>query len=206
MLEELKSKIENDLKNQAISPKILLDNLSILNEQSRKSSSYVDPNYIPFYYHLGKYLNVKKMIEIETGAALHSCSFLKSCKTIETFLAFQSKKDDFFSSRFAYKNIKKNYKGDFDLYYGNIKDNNFEVKVNKHNWDLVLFNEEEMSYDSLLFTFSKLWLNLESDGLFVVNFVNSIDSVKKCFNNFCKIQNIKNVILNTRYGTGIIKK
>lgn len=206
MLEELKTKIEKDLKNQIVSPKILLDNLCILNEQSRKSSSYVDPNYIPFYYYLGKYLNVKNILEVETGAALHSCSFFKSCKSVENFLAFQNRKEDFYNPRFAFKNIKKNYKNHFDLYYGNIKDSEFEIKVNKHNWNLVLFNEDEMSYDSLLFTFSKLWLNLEFDGLFIVNFVNSVDSVKKCFNNFCKIQNIKNVILNTRYGTGIIKK
>lgn len=205
MLQELKLQLDKDLYNKNISPNILLDNLVILNEQSRKTSAYVDPNNIPFYYYLGKHFKSKNMIEIGTGAALNSCSFFKSCNNVENFLAFQNKEKDFYSSRFAFKNIKRNYKNNFNFYHGNLKDDNFNKEIVKYEWDLVFFNENKFLYDDLLFILSKLWLNFKSNGLFVINHLND-EVVKNCFYNFCKIKNAENITLNTRYGIGIIEK
>lgn len=206
MLQELKLKLDKDLYNKIISPSVLLDNLIILNEQSRKTSAYVDPNNIPFYYYLGKHFKCKNLIEIGTGAALNSCCYFKGCKDVENFLAYQNKEKDFYSSRFAIKNINKNYKNNFEFYYGNLKDDDFNREIIKHEWDLVLFNENKFLYDDLLFILSKLWLNTSSGGLFVVNHLNSDEVVKNCFYNFCKIKNSENIVLNTRYGIGIIEK
>ena len=53
-LAEIKSKIDYDLKKQLVGGKILLDRLAMIDESSRKSPSYVDPNYAGFYYHLDR--------------------------------------------------------------------------------------------------------------------------------------------------------
>lgn len=205
MLNELKVNLEKDLDKKIISSQILLDNLALLNEQSRKTSAYVDPNHIPFYYYLGKYYKPKNLIEINTGAALNSCSFFKSCKTIENFLAFQSKEEEFYSSRFALKNINKNYKNNLKLIHCSLKNEDFHKEIESKEWDLMFINENSFSYDDLLFLMSKTWMNFSTNGLFIVNYLNN-NLIKSCFENFCKIKNSEYVVLNTRYTLGIIKK
>ena len=205
MLNELKVNIEKELDKKIISSQTLLDNLVLLNEQSRKTSAYVDPNHIPFYYYLGKYYKPKSLIEINTGAALNSCSFFKSCKTVESFIAFQTKEEDFYSSRFALKNINKNYKNNFKLLYCHLKNEEFSKEIESNEWDLLFINENSFSYDNLLFLMSKVWAHTSLNGLFVVNYLNN-EIVKSCFENFCKIKNSEHVVLNTRYTLGIIKK
>ena len=94
-LKELEDKINKDLKNQYVPSYILLDRLRVIDEDSRKTSSYVDPYYIPFYYYLGKYLKPFNLLEIEVNLGFFSCSFFKSCVDVDSYLGFQSKTKDF---------------------------------------------------------------------------------------------------------------
>jgi len=204
-LQELKDNLEIDLDNQFVNPSVLLDKLTVINEESRKTSSYVDPRYIPFYYYLGKYIKPKKMIEIGFGLGFFSTCFLKSCDSVEYYLGFQEKTEDFFTPRFAIRNIKSSFRKNLDHYYGHFSDSDFQKKIVGHKWDIVFFNEET-SYDKHLFNMDSVWDIMDSDGYLVVDYVESNVDTKEVFNNFCKIHNRTPIILKTRYGVGIIQK
>jgi hypothetical protein len=204
MLKELKIKLENDLNKSLISSSCLLDNLSIMNEDSRKSSSYVDPKNIPFYYYLGKHFISNNLLEIGVGAGLNSACYLKSVKLIDNYLGFQQKTSEFYTKRFAEKNIKKNVKS-LEIYHGNINDKEFNEKLIKNKWNLAIFDIEE-SYDKTLFKLTEVWKNLNYNALLVINQVKSSDIINKVFVNFLKINNVGGEILNTRYGVGLILK
>lgn len=204
MLKELKINLENDLNKSLITSSSLLDNLSIMNEDSRKSSAYVDSKNIPFFYYFGKYFKSTNLIEVGTGAALHSSVYLKGNQNKIDYLGFQQKTEEFYSVRFAKKNISK-FTKNFEIHHGNITDDYFQQKLSKIKWNLAFFNELD-SYDKTLFKMTEIWKHLDFNSIFLVNHVNSNEIIKKCLSNFSKINNVPYEIISTRYGVGLIQK
>ena len=94
-----KTAIDLDLTTQKISGKILLDRFCVIDEESRRSPAYIDPNFSGFYYHLGKKIDPESMIEIGFDLGLLSGSFLTSCKSVKRFLGFREKSKYFASLR-----------------------------------------------------------------------------------------------------------
>lgn len=204
-LHELKSNLDSDLSKQLITPSILLDNLRLINEDSRKSSAYVDPRYIPFYYYLGKYLTPQNVFEAGSGLGLFSSSFLRSCKSVENLYMFQERSEEFFSFRFAVRNVKSCYRKNVITYSGKPLDVEFHDKLSKFGWDLAIFNEEK-SYDKHMMIFDLIWSKLNLNGYMVVDYVESHHPTNEAFKNFCKIKSKESILLKTRYGVGIIQK
>ena len=204
-LKELKANLENDLVKQIITPNVLLGHLRVISESSRKTSAYVDPRYIPFYYYLGKYLQPKNMIEMGFGLAFFSTCFMRSCKTVENFLAFQEVGEEYYSNNLALKNIKTVYRNSLNYYQGSVNDKIFQDCISKNKWDLILFNEEK-DYDKHMLYLDVVWSHLNLDGYIVMDYIQSHENAKRAFHNFCKIENREPIILPTRYGVGIIQK
>jgi predicted O-methyltransferase YrrM len=202
MLSDL-TKIESDLQLGAVSSSIILDKLCVVDEDSRKSSSYVDSNYIPFYYHLGKYIAPKNFLEIGVNLGFFSSALFNSCKTIENYLAFQTDLKSFFSKRLMSSNIKYSYKKNFDFYFGKTEDKNFQDKVTSTKWDLVFLNEERY-YDKYAEVLDLAWENLSDTGLIVMDNVITTTASRDAFSSFCKNKNF--MIFKTRYGTGVVSK
>lgn len=195
--------IDADLKRAAVSSTVILDGLCVVNEENRKSSSYVDSNYVPFYYHLGKYITPKNFLEIGVNLGFFSSALFKSCKSVENYLAFQSSATTFFSRRLMFSNIKLSYKNNFDYYMGSTEDAAFHDKVNSTKWDLVFLNEERY-YDKFAEVLDLAWENLSDTGLIVMDNVISNTASRDAFISFAKNKNSK--IFKTRYGTGLVSK
>jgi predicted O-methyltransferase YrrM len=204
-LKDLKLCIAKDLELQLIPSTIILDKLRVVNEDSRKASAYVDSTHVPFYYYLGKYIEPKNLIEIGVNLGFFSCAFFKSCKTVENYLAYQENIAEYFSKRLVEKNIKDNFKNNFDFYYGIVTDQEFLNKVNSIKWDLAFINEEKY-YDKYFVVMDTVWENLSDGGMLVMENIITHSAAKDAFNNFCKVKNRESVIFNTRYGTGIVIK
>lgn len=199
---EIKNNIENGIKKGSVSSRILLDRLRVIDESSRKSGAYQDPSHFPFYYHLGKYLNSKTITNIGFNLALHTCCFLKSCKTVTQVNAFEREQKEFYSSKLAIANIKDiDKKIKINFYYGKIID---FAKIESKT-DLVFFNEQ-INQDKMQESFELMWELVNFDGLHVVDYVDSNKNVKNAFQSFCKIVNREPFYIKTRYGIGIVKK
>lgn len=204
MLDDLRSNIEKGLRKNAISSKVLLSRVRLLEEKSKETGAYKDPLYFPFYYFLGKFISPKNMIDIGVGLGIASSCFLKSCKSVESFVGFQEKADVFYNLNLAKKNIQDSYRKKMDFYCGSIVDEPFEA-IKKIQWDLVLINEEQ-SYDKHLAYLEYIWNSVALGGLIVIDKVCTHLPCNKSFNDFCKIKNRKGVVLKTRYGHGILQK
>lgn len=202
MNDDIKLKIEESIKKGLVSSRILLDRLRVIEESSRKSGAYQDPSYFPFYYHLGKFVNPKNIANIGFRLALHTCCFLKSCRSVAQINAFERRQNEFYSPKLALANIKDiDKKIKVNFHYGKIID--FVYMKNKV--DMVLFNEQ-INQDKMQESFELMWELLNFDGLYVVDYIDSNENVKNAFESFCNIINRNPIYIKTRYGIGIIQK
>lgn len=193
--------LQQDLKKQLISASILLDSLTVISDSSRLSNEYLDASYYPFYYYLGKYIEPKSFLEIGFNLGFASACFFKSCKSVTSFLAFQQKKDNYYSSKIAQNNIKKYYKNSFlfvtsetELFLSNLNE-----KI-----DLCIINDV-WSYDKARLYFDFVYNNLTEKSLLVVDHL-SDKNMTDAFRDFCKIHQMEVEYFDTRYKVGVAIK
>jgi hypothetical protein len=204
-LEEIKSKIELKL-NKGLPAHIFLDRMRLIDEGSRQSLAYNNATYVPFYYWLGTILESKTLVEVGFRLGLLSGNFLKSCKTVNYFLALQEVKvGEFYSDRIGKSNIKDHYKGNFFVHTGYYNEDVFTTKLRSLDIDLVIMNEE-VGYDKHRLYYDLVWPQMAKDGIIVVDYLNKYKPSLLAFNDFCRSVNREPVYVNTDYGVGIIKK
>jgi predicted O-methyltransferase YrrM len=187
-----KSRLEADLALQRISSKILLNGFRFIEESSRKTAAFQDPTYTPFYYHLGRQIEPKKMLIVGFGLGLSAGCFLKGCKTVDGILAIEELSTEYFSPR-----------REFDFKMGNPFD--LQESLRAHEWDLTLI-DSEVNYDKLRNYLDVIWANTAHNGLIVMEHISGDSSTQKAFFDFCKIINREPFVFATRYGTGIVQK
>jgi hypothetical protein len=203
-LSKLKEHIDKKMKRGYVSGKTLLDRMRVITENSRLTSAYLDGRYAPFYYHLGTQIEPKTMMEIGFNLGLLSGCFLKSCKTVEDFLAFQKQEEDvYYSPRLGRANIIDNYKGNIHIHIGDMMDEVFSQKMSPNKWDLIILNEET-EYDQHRTILDLVWPHVSSDGCLVMDYVESHDGAKRAWDDFTSSVNCDSVVFNTRYGTGMV--
>lgn len=202
--ELLKKSLDNELSLQKICGKVILDRFCLIDESSRKSPAYIDPNYSGFYYHLGKFLKPSSMMEIGFDLGLLSGSFLTSCKTVNKFFGLRESTNEYVSMRLGKQNIKKAMKGERDFYIGSVYDKQIELFL-LGGYDLILITEQK-SYDKHLEYFDFAWSNLSENGVVVIEYLDGNISAKKAFMAFCKSKSREALVFKTRYGTGLVQK
>jgi hypothetical protein len=204
-IQVLQSKLNEDLNVGAISGRVILDRLRLIDEDSRKTAPYLDHKYAPFYYYFGKYIKPKTLLEIGFDLGLLSCSFLTSCKTVNNFLGFHEANSEYVSTRIGKSNIKLRFKNESNFYLGQIHDDQFQQYFLNHFWDVVLINEET-SYDKHLDYLEFVWEQMSENGILIAEYINRHEPAKEAFEAFSHSKNRKSIIFQTRYGTGIIQK
>lgn len=201
MLEQL----EKDLTKSIVTTNMLTSGFKFINESSKRSGAFNDALYIPFYYHLGKYLKPKKLLEIGFDLGFISSCFLKSCNTVDYLLTFQNKLNDNWDRNLGKSNIKKNYKKEFEVHCGELLDKELLDKIEDNAFDLAIINFQG-SYDSLFTLCDFIYLKLNKDGFIVMDFIKSNKKNEEIFFNIANGYKKEYKVFNTRYGTGVIKK
>jgi len=203
-LKEFKKALDSNLESRSISGKVILDRFCVIDESSRRSASYVDPNYSGFYYHLSKYVSPCSLLEIGFDLGLLSGTFLSSCKTVKKFLGYRQINKEFTSTRLGERNIKRSIKGDRNFYMGNLYDFNFEQLISGE-WDMV-FITDESHYDKHLEYLDFIWPSVSENGIIVCEYLNKNKPAKDAFMAFCESKNRQPLLFATRYGTGLVQK
>ena len=204
-LVKLKENVEKDLSKQLIGSKILLDKFSLIDEDSRKSAAYLDPNYTCFYYHLGKYINPEFVCEFGFDLGLLSACFLTSCKSVKHFFGYKKLSEEFSSMRLGKSNIRLVFKGQRDFYTGNSFDQEFIDIFSPNSWDLVILNCED-SFDKHLEYLEVIWPHLSENGLIIAEYNDRNIQGREAFLAFSESKNRKPVKFQTRYGTSVLQK
>lgn len=194
---EFENNLKGNLQSSTISPKLLLQRLRVADERTRSTPDYQDPTYLPFYYHLGKYLTPKNILAFGFGLGFSLSCFLKTNKTAENILAFESKSKDYYSPRLGLSNVKDHFDGQINYYCGYFLD-----KPLQQPWDLIFF-DYEASYDDLRNCLDFLWDTLVLDGYLVIE---KTAASKKAVTDFLSTVNRPSVAFPTRYEITILKK
>lgn len=205
MLDKIESDIRDRLAKQPISSRVLLDRLRILDESSRRTSQYQDPNYLPFYYYLSKFISPKSVLNVGFDLGLPICCFLTGNSTTERALAFQPADKSFYSPRIAISNVTDVRPGIIlDYYYGKILDGELESKMSK-GFDCVIVSSK-MNPDDLNDIMEISWRHMNLDAFLVVDHVSSNPKEGDIFRSFCKAKSRPAVVFPTRYGVGFTQK
>lgn len=203
---EIEKLLCKDLNSHIISGRTLLDRFRVINEDSRKTAAYLDHNYAPFYYYLGKYIKPKRVMEIGFDLGLLSSCFFYSCKTADSFLGFkETNENDYISLRIGKSNIKSKFKGECNFYTGSLYDEEMINLMSLAKFDLVIINAETL-FDKHLEYLEYIWKNLNDDALIVSEYINRHQSAKDAIYSFADSKNRKPIKLNTRYGTAIMQR
>lgn len=202
---EIKQFVETKLKKKLPSH-IFLDNMRVIDEDSRNSFAYNDFTYVPFYYWLGQTLECKNLVEIGFRLGFLSGNFLKSCKTVEKFLAVQEvRKDEYYSLRLGHANVRDNYRRKLHVHVGSINDDAFQARLQSVEFDLAIINEEA-SYDKHRAYFDMLWQQMAPGGVIVAEYLKKHKPARIAYKDFCTSINKEPVVVSTTYGLGLIRK
>ena len=201
--------IREQLKLGLMSPQNLLAGTKLLDESSRNSGDYQDFNYLPFYYHLGKQLTPKVVYQIGAKLGLVGACFLRSCKTVEQWLAMDEDRN--LAARLIEANLKlhtkysENISPGGPIGYMGLSDGMLE-QTTPHTKDFpgfdIGFLTENFGKERYLKHLNFLWKYLVPEGLLVADYINSHD----VFHEFCRVNNREPAIFNTRHGVGIIQR
>jgi hypothetical protein len=204
-LKEIKSFIEKKLKKQ-FSSRVLLDNMRMIDEDSRQSFAYNDSTYVWFYYWLGTLLKSESLIEIGFRLGLLSGNFLRSCKTVNNFFAVQEyQNSEYYSPRLAKGNVKDHYKNKLYIHVGDLEDDIFQANYKASSFQIAIINEE-VGYDKHRYYLDFLWEQMEENGIIIMDYVKRHKPAMIAFKDFCSVKNKEFVIVNTTYGVGMLLK
>jgi hypothetical protein len=197
--------IAKSVKKSLIPPRILLSKFRFLEENSRYSRACMDHFYLPFYYYLGKHFPVKSLLDIGFGLGLNAGLYFMGCPNVENYLAIQEPSSEYYSARIGKANIKQTRKFPFksDVNVCSSYDEQFVKKMRSRKWELAFINEKH-GYDAMIGWMNHIWDVMEEGGVMCIEYTTIHESVKKAYNDFCKIKQRTPYVFPTRYGVGAI--
>jgi len=205
-MQDVIDQVNADLKKSRVSTYFLSSRLTYTPESIRSKIGFSDPKYYPLYYHLGKYISPKNVLDLSFEAGVASGCFLISNNTTESFLGFQKQKNDHYTPTFGRNNIKAVGKTfhQADVYVGNLEDEEFINKLDK-KWDLVIINKD-IGYDEVLTEMKFIWKYISDGGHLILDFCNSDKGVDRALPDFARIMNREYLQFKSKYKAAIIKK
>lgn len=204
-LDEIGRVLKDKLRKQHIPPRILLDRLRLIDEGSRRSGQYLDPNYLPFYYHLSGLIQPRDILHVGLDLGLPSCCFLLGSKSASGMTCLQRRSSVFYSPRMALSNIRdvKGRKFPIEFHHGSIIDEEMQRKM-KGGFDLVLITERTTP-DELQEVLDVAWDGLRTDGFVVADHMTDKER-NRVFADFCRGEGVSFLEVPTRYGVSITQK
>lgn len=184
------------IDNPTITTRNLL-HVCLMDDRSRQASAIDDPAYFPVYYHLGKHLQPKHLLEIGFELGIKTACFLSGSPNTESVYAFQRRQSEYYSPRLGVRNVKSVFNKPITTKTGDLND----LRVDRQYGVGILGDRTITEVRPWL---DWLWRQVSSEGLIIVDYIN--ENRKKDFSLFCEVKNREPIFLNTRYGMGIITR
>jgi hypothetical protein len=203
-VDDLAIKMTDRLRKHPLSPKYVLSQFKLNNEDYRLSSEYTDPTHYPIYYYLGRHLQTKNLIEFGFESGLEAGCFLHGCKTVEKYLGFKHKTNiNYWSPRIPSKNVLNVLKKPVNYWYGEIVDPEFLKQVLVRKWDCALMVRSETKEINRRYL-DLVWGQMSLGGIMIVDRIKSNSEMKSAFEDFCKVVHRPLTVLKSRYGIGLV--
>lgn len=192
------------LAGQGVSSRVALSGMRLVDDSSRLAGQYQDPNYFPFYYHMGRAFSPTRILCVGLNIGLHVSCLLKGCGGPESAVCVELQSDSFYSPRIAVSNIKSVAGRRFPVmvHVGDLLDARLESVCRGMNMSLITL---EMGSDSLMQCMDFCWESLSPGGVMCVDRLSHGVS-RAVFDDFCRSKSTKSSVFATRYGTGIAER
>jgi predicted O-methyltransferase YrrM len=201
---QVKSEVESKLRQGYITSRVLLGRARFIEEGSTKTSSFNDPAHLPFFYHFATLIKPKTVVESGVGLGLRAACLAQGTE-ITRFLGLQEVPNSkYYSPRLAKGNVGDHCKGKINIHSGLITDSSFIDSLNAIEWDLALISEK-LPYERQMLHMDLLWSRVKLGGMMLIDNQESHEASQRAFKEFCKIKNRDPVVINTRYGVGVIQ-
>lgn len=189
---------------QGISSRALLGGMRLIDESSRLTGQYQDPNYLPMYYHMGRVFDPKRVLCVGLNLGLHVSCLLRGCRSPESAVCVESPSESFYSPRLAVSNIKSAAGRRFPVrvHVGDLHDPSLANSCRGTDMAAVTY---EMGSDELMHCMDFCWASLSNGGVMCVDRLSHKDS-RAVFDDFCRAKGASPFFLATRYGSGIVER
>lgn len=200
--DDIGSQVSDRMRKQLMSPRTLLGGMRLIDESSRSSSQYQDPNYLPFYFHVGRVVDPGAIICVGLDLGLQLSCLLKGCSSPKYAFCLQPPAEDFYSPRLALSNVRSIAGNRFpvEVHEGRPHDHRPQEAA-RSSADFALITRP-MSGDDLMDAMDFCWGGLKSGGLMVVDYL-SYGEGEEIFRDFCTGRSARHSIFQTRYSTGM---
>ena len=186
-MNNFQEKLNSVLQNSIMPVSALIGNCKTI-----ENSSLHNPNYFPFYYHLGKVVDAKSILDTDFYLGLKEVCFLKSCKSILKITGIVPNHEEYkdLGVKYAKDNIK------------NVRNIDVEIAESLSNidgsWDLIFCDNPSFARNNI----QKLWGLLCFEGLLVIG---NIYKNEEEFSSIAVSVNRVPVVFE-RYKVGIIQR
>jgi hypothetical protein len=204
-LDSMCDEVAARMGRSSISPRALLSRMSIVDDPAKMATAYQDPNYLPFYFHLGRVLDPKRVFCVGAELGLQVACLLAGCSIPESALCLQPPSERFYSPRMALSNVRSATNRHFpvSVVTASLDSKPVSGLIGK-GFDLSMI-VVSMSVDALMDSMNICWSSVGDDGVMVVDML--IDRKSSAvFDDFCRSHNLSSRVLKTRYGTGIVSR
>lgn len=200
--------LRQQLNAGLINSDVILSGAKLVGDTDHESTSFRDPRYLPFYYHLGKQLQPKVVYQIGAKLGLVGAAFMKSCKSVTDWIAMDEDRNH--RAMVITSNLRLNenpaYRTtEYQSGYMGLNDSMLDIK-NEHTEAFpgcdMSFLSEDFGKDRYLRHLNFLWMILKPEGLLVADYITANDA----FHEFCRVKNREPMIFETRYGVGIVQR
>lgn len=204
-LENKATEIRFRISKAIMSPNVLTARMSIIDDFATVSSSYRDPNYLPFYYHCGRVLNPRRILCIGVESGVQLGSLLMGCERPEEVFCIHSVSSEFKSTRTALFNIKASAgkKMPVSIRSSDLK-SGIEFDILTDNFCVAVI-PIRLKWDSMMNSMDFAWSKLRDGGFLVVDRTDEED-VASIVADFLKSKSASYVFMETRYGSTIAVK
>ena len=200
--DSMQSEISDRMNKQLMTPRMLLGGMRLIDESSRMSVQYQDPNYLPFYFHVGRVFDPKKVVCVGLDLGLHISCLLKGCSSPSFALCIQPQSEEFYSSRLALSNIKSvaGRKFPVEIHIGRPHDQRPQSLV-ALGFDAAIVTNESSS-DKLMEAMDFCWKGLRHGGVMAVDHLTHREN-EEVFEDFCRGRSASHCVFRTRYKVGM---
>lgn len=201
-LEDKATEIRSRVSKAIMSPSVLTARMSIIDDFATVSSSYKDPNYLPFYYHCGRVLNPHRILCIGVEAGVQLGSLLMGCERLEEIFCLHSISSEFKSPRTALFNIKASAgkKIPVSIRSSDLK-SGIEHNISANNFCVAII-PIRLKWEAMMNSMEFAWSKLRDGGFLVVDRTDDED-VASISADFLKSKSANYVVMKTRYGSTI---
>ena len=202
--ESLASDLSSRLASQSVTSSVLLGGARLIDDSSRLSGQYQDPNYLPFYYHVGRVFDPGRILCVGLDLGLQVSCLLKGCSQPESAFCIQEKSDSFYSPRLAISNVRASAGRRFPVavHVGGLNDPGVFESCRGIEAAIIT---GEMAGDPLMESMSLCWSMLSDGGILCVDRL-SCGHSEDVFRDFCRARGASSAFFGTRYGSGIASR